>query len=110
LVFKGISALGVLTLLLLSTSLWSIASIGADYSANKAKAVAAHGRCLANIEQQHQQTASQGAVWPCWHSQLAVRAYQKDWGLLTALAQAGGHQGSLYLATLAALLLWAWRR
>jgi hypothetical protein len=68
--------------------------------------MAAHHRCLANVEQQNQQPAQRSGVWPCWHSQLALGTYTKDWSLLTALAAANNRQSGLYLATLAALLLW----
>jgi len=107
---NGLNVFGALTLLLLSASLWTIGSTGASYSAAKAEAIAAHARCLANVKQQNEQASSRGGVWPCWHSQLTLGGQKNSWSLLNALAPPGGHQGGLYLTTLAALLVLGLRR
>ena len=107
---NGKNVFGVITLVLLSVSLWTIGSTGADYSANKADAVATHARCLNNVKQQSEQPSPRSGVWPCWHSQLTLGGQKNSWSLLNALAPPGGHQGGLYLTTLAALLVLGLRR
>ena len=107
---NGKNVFGVITLVLLSVSLWTIGSTGAGYSANKADAVATHARCLNNVKKQNERPAPRSGVWPCWHSQLTVSEYQDPWGLVNSLAPPGGYQGGLYLCALAALLLLCLRR
>ncbi len=93
---------GALAVALIAACLWQVASACSDYQRDKNQAQAAHQRCLSNLEQQAGQLTS--GVWPCWHSQLALRNIQSHQALLAALTPSSRLQTALYLATLAVLL------
>lgn|GEM_PF-1660966 len=94
--------LGALAVALSAACLWQLASASSDYQREKNQAQAAHQRCLSNFEQQAGQLTS--GVWPCWHSQLALRNVQSHQALLAAFTPSSRLQAALYLATLAVLM------
>jgi len=100
---SGSWLLSALTLLLVTGSLWSLGSAGYDYGLRQTTALAAHQRCLANLQRQNQTLSG---VWPCWHSKLALQAFEQPGAPLVGLAPSNPLLAVLYLATCAVLVLW----